>query len=149
MIKGLITRKKNERLSSDHLVFDGDLNSADTSDKDEMKQPKFKFGDRVKDKSHGQIFEVEAVIFHERKRFMYLVKPDSVIMDCHFDGGYWEDDLELYQEPQAKKLYAYIFKTEVGNQIGFFEQENESQFGRRPEYDIEYPTKVVKNSEVS
>jgi hypothetical protein len=103
-----------------------------------MNQPKFKFGDKVEHKENKDTFIVNAVIWHENKRFMYLVVPDSVIYQCHYDGGYWEDDLELYQEPKEKKLFAY---TDDG-EIRFFDKEYSAlaiEINRSPEYDITYP----------
>ena len=76
-------------------------------------QPKFYFGQKVISKETEEIFEVSAVIWHENKRFMYLVKPDSVIHKLDYNGGYWESDLEIYEEPKPKKkitLYRYTYQ---------------------------------------
>lgn len=76
-------------------------------------QPKFKFGQKVVSRDSSEVFIVSAVIWHENKRFMYLVKPETVIYGVDYDGGYWEEDLEIYEEPKPKKkvtLYNYTYE---------------------------------------
>lgn len=102
---------------------------------DNVAQPRFKFGDKVTRKGY-EPFEVDQI---ER---------------CRVTSTYFYNDrdpehlLELYQEPQKKKLYAWksrdgaIFHvagkdtgTEIFCRIGIDAQ----SFIRAPEYDLEYP----------
>ena len=90
-----------------------------------MKQPLFKFGDKVT-----------------------IIRTDNQILINRIDarGGrylyqdaYLENELELYQEPKKKKLYAY--GTETHFKIEFYDRKLDRVNGlvRKSEYDIEYP----------
>lgn len=101
-----------------------------------MNHPKFKFGDKVVIKKTGKSFEVFAIAKSDES-FSYR----DEFYKSFFER---EDDLELYREPQKKKLYAYKkefgqvqFSTFEGPWIGHFSE----AFYRAPEYDIEYPSK--------
>lgn len=99
-----------------------------------MKQPKYKFGDIVKS-TGGEPFKVASI---KKRARCDLYVYDREEGDCATD----EEFLEIYQEPQKKKLYAYKDNTGV---IKFCTHEN--SFGARlgllmtrvAEYDIEYP----------
>ena len=70
-----------------------------------MNQPKFKFGDKVKVKSSGKTF----IITHMRSSF-----EDTGIQYWGESGSFssivfTECEIELYQEPKKKKLYAFAF----------------------------------------
>jgi hypothetical protein len=102
-----------------------------------MNQPKFKFGDKVRSWATEQVF-----IVHNIKRCTngcYFYHPND-----QYNDWVKEKELELYQEPQKKKLYAY--KNECG-MIQFCERQFEAMKDRAndeilrasPEYDIEYP----------
>lgn len=95
---------------------------------------KFNFGDKVKIKATGKTFIVD---------HMRLVNDLGVQYWNGLDSGescarlYNEKELELYQEPQKKKLYAFC------DEYGFVtfqtcEQELNSNYKRAPEFDIEY-----------
>lgn len=108
-----------------------------------MKQPKFKFIDLLKPKAQDEKGRYPVVIYIRGGEYFYSFDETEI--------GLREEAIELYQEPQKKKLYAYekdalvVFaKTEKSvNPILFLG----AKFKRSPEYDIEYPTKVVRNSE--
>lgn len=101
-----------------------------------MNQPKFKFGDKVIDRNHqmDEAFKVDEIVFRDGV-FRY---PDENA-DMHY-----EYDLELYQEPKRKRLYAYCNRDDVV----FFSKEEDATISdddmgflmeRAPEFDIEYP----------
>lgn len=95
-----------------------------------MEQPKFKFGDKVYYWASESVFIVTKVRFSNGR---YYYHPEEDYLDC-----VEEDDLELYQPPKTKKLYAYKndctveFKT-IDNMV------MPKVWERAPEYDIEYP----------
>lgn len=105
-----------------------------------MEQPRFKFGDRV--------------FFERGIPLGFVVTHISINRHGHYwyEGncktGAIESELKLYQEPQRKKLYAFISGEQ---EIGFKTRETWCKDGdpspcfwiRCPEYDIEYPE--VKN----
>lgn len=101
-----------------------------------MNQPKFKFGDKVL--HEGKWFEVGAISYN-KKAGDYFYNSEAQIYS-------WmkESDLELYQEPQKKKRFAYIA---TNGEIKDFTSEQDKSFNddegrlwrRAPEYDIEYP----------
>jgi len=107
-----------------------------------MNQPKFKIGDNVRH-SDGRIFIVNGVLSWalykngtEEKTFAYI-KDMSMTPEV-------ERELELYQEPEKKKLYAY--KSEHGDEVKLTSRECGEWVGhytdryfRCSEYDIEYP----------
>lgn len=102
-----------------------------------MDQPKFKFGDIVKDKLNGREFHVSKIEL-TRNGFFYAGKDQNklTVIGC----GQYEDHLELYQEPKKKKLYAYKYGEEVRFTIS--DGNPASQWWERaPEHDIEYPEK--------
>ncbi len=95
-----------------------------------MNQPKFKFGDRVfETELYSKLFIINAI--HFNGRYYYG--------DSTNHHGIPEEDLELYQEPKKKKLFAMMsgiaimFYSEIPKNgcVGLFE--------RAPEYDIIYP----------
>ena len=109
-----------------------------------MQQPKFKFGDIVQgvgDRGEKVIFEITDI-----KKY-----PDNfAYSNSSIDGYFDEKDIELYQEAQKKKLYAYWVELKVFHDhdfgiqlIGFHPNEeyckHSPHMRRAPEYDIEYP----------
>lgn len=100
-----------------------------------MNQPKFKFGDKVAI-ANGYAFGIGKIIQCE--------KTGEYKYSYHQEGNlYPESDLELCQEPQKKKLYAFRKCAWPGN-ITFFDFDGSKDpfpngFNRTPEYDIEYP----------
>lgn len=120
-----------------------------------MNQPKFKFGDTVKN-INGEydfihIFEVEKISKTQDSYWYEGVcrkVGSSFPMAC-----FREKDLELYQEPQKKKLHAYkTFYSGLqgtssfnGDVIRFFTNVDIEKFSsmekdwvRAPDYDIEF-----------
>lgn len=71
-------------------------------------QPKFSFGQKLIHKENKETFVVDAIIFHNNLRYMYLLAPESVISTDKYDGGYWEEDLEAYKEKRKINLFAHI-----------------------------------------
>jgi hypothetical protein len=107
-----------------------------------MQQPKFLPGQKVKPKT-GVPFKISSVYWH-KDEWMYA--PDEGFFHNK------ESDLELYQEPQKKKLYAYesdgfiFFKRHESNahptnkDVSGYDAINwEHVYKRIPEYDLEYP----------
>lgn len=95
-----------------------------------MNQPKFKFGDKVLWKECDHVFTVRKISQGLDGHFHYSERE--------FSCGVIEGLLELYQEPQKKKLYA-IQHINKGT-IEFCENAGvNNQWMRRPEYDIGYP----------
>jgi hypothetical protein len=102
----------------------------------EIKQPKFKFGDRVKiidANMYGDVY----MIWLAGGGYKYQFAP------CY--NWFAEENIELHQEPKKKKLYAFIDKKK---EVRLFEQEDiiktrsdlvPGYFERAPIYDIEYP----------
>jgi hypothetical protein len=100
-----------------------------------MNQPKFKFGDKVWHMDRDASPFVIEQIMHRGGSYLYSSTSGSL---------YTEDAIELYQEPQKKKLYAYQWDTfrtgkNTSRMIAFFECESLIA-ERRPEYDIEFPS---------
>lgn len=97
-----------------------------------MNQSRFKFGDCVIDKGTKKKFYVFAIASSGSGFYSYR--------DEYYKSLFIrESDLELYQEPQRKKLYA--FRDKEDGEIRFYEEEiTRYKSGPRvPEYDIEYP----------
>jgi hypothetical protein len=104
--------------------------------REETKQPKFKFGDKVMLSHQKDPFEIHGISLYEDS-FLYSIF--RVNECCHFKK---ENELSLYQEPKKKKLYAY--KRSGRFIFADFECDNLSDHEGRihlpcPEYDIEYP----------
>jgi hypothetical protein len=101
-----------------------------------MKQPRFKFGDKVKSKCTGDFFTIDKIQKLNDGIFVYYGK------DYVHQHGCCEDVLELYQEPKKKKLYAYTTtRPEDSAEVRFFNSELPSRwtnFLPLPEYDLEY-----------
>lgn len=102
-----------------------------------MNQPKFKFGDKVKCKKEASPFYVNIIRWSRVfKMFEYMENEHS--------NSFYEQDLELHQEPQKKKLYAYRLHGKLG-EIKMLIQEidentaNVNYLIRELEYDTEYP----------
>jgi hypothetical protein len=102
-----------------------------------MKQPKFKFGEKVHFiKSNGEHPFVIDQIKWCKGPLSYRYSEDGY-------GGF-EEDLELYQEPQKKKLYAYRVAGMMG-EIKMFINELEwkiaevNHLERAEDWDVEYP----------
>ena len=97
-----------------------------------MKQPKFKFGDKLVDKDGVLPSFIAGVIGCSKGEFYYY--PESG------DFEIIEYNLELFEEPKVKKLYAYRESVSpnniVFNPINWFNRSD-----RAPEYDIEFPLK--------
>lgn len=109
-----------------------------------MNQPKFKFGDEVA--KNGFNFTVMKISF--------IPLNSDGTGEFKYNDSYWESGLELYQEPQKKKLYAYRIPN---GEIKLFEKDADvklmlvhypsgdikfvavKELERAPEYDIEYP----------
>lgn len=102
-----------------------------------MNQPKFKIGDRVCPVSYHNPFIVES-IYTNKKGSSYSGENALCVL---------EESLELYQEPQKKKLYAYR------NEFGLIQwsesdfpkvkdRANDEILDRKPEYDLEYPSET-------
>lgn len=104
-------------------------------------QPKYRFGDKLKyilkDEYKESVITVGKVV-KDGERYEYHDEHNNGREDLWF----YEDELELYQEPQKKKLYAYkddyehvVFCTK---DIVFITEDG-IKYIRSPEYDIEYP----------
>lgn len=97
-----------------------------------MNQPKFKFGDKVKCYERG-IFTVERIqLIKGFYSYSFSDEPNRFSP---------EPSLELYQEPQKKKLYAYTTSIEGNTRNIEFKTVGGiyNNLDRVPEYDIEYP----------
>lgn len=96
-----------------------------------MNQPKFKFGDRVKriDGKYGD-FIVRSINWEDRTNAYYYAGYGLTLSEI-------EKELELYQKPQKKKLYA-IQNIGTGL-IEFTLNECPVNYRHVSEYDIEYP----------
>lgn len=99
-----------------------------------MNQPKFKHGDIVVDRNTMAKFEVFAIAYSKDVGHSYR---DEYYKSLFIQ----ESELISYQEPKAKKLYAY---REDGKncQIFFFSTEDANRdryCARAPEFDIIYP----------
>jgi hypothetical protein len=96
-----------------------------------MNQPKFKFGDKVIGKENQ--FTVKGIAECEDGYFY------SGVGEHGWRGCGYEHNLELYQEPQKKKLYAY--RVSVVGEIKLYDHEKLGRFEdlkRAPDYDIDY-----------
>ena len=99
-----------------------------------MNQPRFKFGDKVRVTDYvAEPCEIHS-IKKEKDGFLYYISGKN------FGLEYSESRLELYQEPQKKKLYAFWSEDEDGVEIVFRPVGTHSSMERCPEYDIEYPS---------
>lgn len=108
-----------------------------------QQQPKFKHGDKVRNKLTGRVFEIDTI---SREGQAHAISPFRYSGKGSQDFGYCHT-LELYQEPKPKKLYAYAVNS---GQIKFFLREDllgynkvsrggyTSSFERAPEYDLDY-----------
>lgn len=103
-----------------------------------MKLPKFNFGQMVTAKGEVKPWPIKGAYQPDNGSEYVYVRGDAY-------EAYRESDLEIYQEPQRKKLYAYsvdeglLGKT---SEVRLFKKElseNWKAFVREPEYDIEYP----------
>lgn len=101
-----------------------------------VNQPKFKIGDKVTYEAH--VFEVDLI--RRNKAYEQFEYQDS--------NGYHsclENSLELYQEPQKKKLYAYRVRGSTGIFYSPFDRLDESNemvvrtSGHDKNGSIEYP----------
>ena len=99
-----------------------------------MKQPRFKFGDKVLIPNSENPFEIRAISLYEG-RFLISGPSKSGVNICTYD-----DEVGLLVEPQKKKLYAY-YNTVVEDV--FFSPNpslnHATEIRREPKYDIEYP----------
>jgi len=104
-----------------------------------MKQPKFKFGDKVCYKeSPLSCFIVQKMAYEESGKNGFYYGCNDGYPESH------EETLDTYQESKKKKLYAY--RNECG-MIQFSEscfdrvrdRANDEVLSYAPEYDIEYP----------
>jgi hypothetical protein len=100
-----------------------------------MKHPKFKFGDKLVFK--GSPFIVKA-IHYAHERFFYGEDGS--------DGRkmYEEGCVEIYQEPEKKKLYAYLWNKDISGEVMFNVNPELSgsmyeAWTRIPNFDIEFP----------
>lgn len=87
-------------------------------------QPRFKFGDKVISTATGKTYEV-FLIRKNNCSDSYVYYPESY--SDKWSGGDDEESLELLQEPQKKKLYAYRMKPT--GEIKFFDSEQEGVYG--------------------
>lgn len=94
-----------------------------------MRQPKFKFGDKVIDTREEKTFVVKNIT-QALDTFIYSDGINSAPEKC----------AELYQEPQKKKLYAYKSTISINGRIEFYEFDGLSLdlFKRYPEYDMDF-----------
>jgi hypothetical protein len=95
-----------------------------------MKQPLYKFGDRLTDTRDELVITVHEIILMGNT-YIYADGARTIPEKC----------AELYQEPQKKKLYAFRFIKDSEKEI-IFSQLTELQnkhMERAYEYDIEYP----------
>lgn len=97
-----------------------------------MNQPKFKFGDKVRT-SKGNVFIISDIRRDAESDYIY---NEDRCSGPHFP----ESELELFKEPQEKKLYAYKLSSH-GYLVQFyqFEEMARDPWVRAPEYDIYYP----------
>ena len=99
-----------------------------------MNQPKFKLGDRVIGAGFSGYVKINGIREVPYKNKWEYTWAYQVI---------WapEDSLDLYQEPQKKKLYAFV-KYDSG-WVGFRtdDTDRDEDMRRAPELDIEYPDK--------
>jgi hypothetical protein len=100
-----------------------------------VKQPKFKFGDRVKNPVSGKEFIVKTI---------HCGKSGYSYSGEAFGEYRHEDALDLYQEPQGKKLYAYKFRDNLGVKVEFYMDKLDPKIYGEP-IDIEYPAKDLPN----
>ena len=99
-----------------------------------MNQPKYSFGQKLLFGDYDEKSLCFEVKFIQKTNAWFLYSEDG-------DNFYAESHVELYQEPQKKKLYAWKYDNDCeiifclsGEDLG------RSEFCRRvPEYDIEYP----------
>jgi hypothetical protein len=108
-----------------------------------MNRPKFEMFSKVQIGTNGHRlkFVVDSIVYnYTYKQYEYGNKADDV---CALEGS-----LELHQEPQKKKLFAWEspdgvilhVKTEhIGAEVFYRLKMNGNGFKRAPEYDIEYP----------
>lgn len=99
----------------------------------QMNQPKFNFTDILTHKSWTAGRKPYAIYMRDNG-YYYSFSETEI--------GYSEESLELYQEPQKKKLYAYEWETGWGKEIRLFKREDiPGQAGliRSQDDDIEYP----------
>lgn len=100
-----------------------------------MNEPKYKFADFLRPKTSSIKARKPISIWSRSDKYYYAF--------CETEIGYAEDELELFQEPQKKKLYAYMNKCgeirlhvdDVMKWIG----DIDDKFNREELYDIEYP----------
>lgn len=100
-----------------------------------MKQPLFKFGDKVCRLDKRKAFVISKIVFCS----------DAKTYEYHDDEDNWEyeEHIKPYQEPQKKKLYAYYLIDSFDTVI---HKKSENHNDPRPmqrisDYDIEYPEK--------
>lgn len=109
-----------------------------------MNQPKFKFGDKVKVKGHTDEYAFDV--------FEVSCGQHGYLYSTPHSGEYLEASIELYQEPQKKKLYAYKKQKPTPRAVSvppkyifevlFYTEDGltcEHGYERFPEFDIEYP----------
>lgn len=110
-----------------------------------MKQPKFKFGDKVILKLTDKIEEVEGL------RLKKNLSEWQYYIDSFAFGWTDESLLEPYVEPKKKKLYAYSENITIFDGVNsyvriIFINKNNINLPRLPEYDIEYPEVDLKHN---
>jgi hypothetical protein len=122
----------------------------DQQGQERMSQPKFKFGDKVQWKP-GVVIEVTQ-IKQTGNTFIYKRNDGP-------NTWFEESELELYQEPQKKKLYAYkewqqwhLGGSECANghivfHVADVDYPSLGRAKRAPEHDIEYSEAKSKNVE--
>ncbi len=99
--------------------------------KAEMNQPKFKFGDRVRSLENGKIYTV--------RRVEDIASPGHYYYTDETRQGDREHKLELYQEPQKKKLFAYRGKGRTDFLFDLVDDDYlHGGHNRAPDYDITY-----------
>lgn len=102
-----------------------------------MNQPRFKFGDKVKHKlADAQPFVVSKCSYSIWSNKFYIGEYEKEVQ-------YYEEDCELYQEPQKKKLYAYRIRgtSEIVMSSMMDREECCELLIRTKGLDIEYPEK--------
>lgn len=97
-----------------------------------MNQPKFNYGNEVMVKDSASRFNIFAIGYDAGTGYYYRDEYHN----SHF---YKESELELYKEPQKKKLYAYRLRGQTEFKFDLLNDDYlHPQWSRAPEYDIEY-----------
>lgn len=102
----------------------------------DMSQPRFKFTDFLTVKGGTRSARNPLGIYVRDGEFNYYFHET--------EASYKEDELEIFQEPKKKKLYAYRLAgrfNEIKTYVEELDQDiaEANYLSRMPDYDIEYP----------